>query len=364
MHFFTVFIALFLLLSGFAVPAAASVSQQLQELNETIDSKTLRRSNFEQRATDNKKLIRQLKNEQSSLNLDLKKLHLESKKIQSMASNPPSSQDKKRLDKINYKRKVVELAQKKNDVALAKQEQEQTRLDNGLKRLQKLLFSLTREQRNLESQVQATKQAQLKQAQLAKAKRVAEKRAQQQREKLRKQRLAAEAKRKAEQQAQLQKQQQAEKQKQAAALAAKAANEKALKIAAEKAEQQRLNAEKQRQEAELARKMQSMNQRDAAMANAKYIAGQTQTTAPALGDAPRLRVANPVGSKPKNITQMQHLGNHQYMANITVRKGRQQFIVGQHSFKKSIPKHFHGLNCLILVDARDGAVKFQMVAAK
>ena len=364
MHFSSIFIVLLLSLSAFSGPAPASLQQQLEELNETIDSKSLRHSNFEQRAIDNKKLIRELKSEQSSLSLDLRKLNLESKKIQSMASNPPSNQDKKRLDKVNYKRKVVEISQKKNNAALDQQEKEQIRLENSVKRLQKLLFSLNREQRNLERQQRETQQAQAQKIKAAKAQRLAETRAKQKQEKARQQRLAANAKRKAEQQAQKRKQQQIAEKKQAAIIATKAANAESARLAAEKLEQQRQAKEQERQAAELERKMASMNQLDAAMANARHVASFSNGQTPALGNAPQLRIANPVGSKPKSITQMQHLGNHQYMANITVRKGRQQFIVGQHSFKKSIPKHFNGLRCLILVDARDGTVKFQMVAAK
>jgi hypothetical protein len=86
-----------------------------------------------------------------------------------------------------------------------------------------------------------------------------------------------------------------------------------------------------------------------AMARSLDAASET----PLLGNTPNLNVANPIGSNPKNVGQMKYLGNNQYMLELRVEKGKQQFILGDYRFVKNIPEHFDGIRCLVLVDARN-----------
>ena len=74
---------------------------------------------------------------------------------------------------------------------------------------------------------------------------------------------------------------------------------------------------------------------------------------PTLGKQPGLAVANPVGSSPQNLGRMKYLGNNQYMLEMRIKKGKQQFMLGKHHFVRNIPEQFDGSRCLLLVDARN-----------
>ncbi|NRB37966.1 MAG: hypothetical protein HRU20_05790 [Pseudomonadales bacterium] len=308
--------------------AIADVQEALPELEQIIENKQQRRERLQNKLSTLEAENQSVRREITSLNIDLKKLHQQSRKIEVMSSSPPSAEDKNKISKIAYKRRVAEIALDKNNHRFTILQAEEKHISHSITRLNSVLDSLNLELQAQHQQHGIDKVTKAHQTKEDKSKRLAAKRLRKQKDKVRRQQVAARKK--------------------------KAAHKKQ-----QASEKQRLV-----EEAQLEQKLAGLSQADAALMRAQYIAKNNPTKTPALGNSPSIKVVNPIGSKPKSVGKMEHLGNHQYAATITVKKGRQQYIIGDFTFTKSIPKHFNGLRCLVLVDARNNQVNFQLIAKK
>ena len=104
------------------------------------------------------------------------------------------------------------------------------------------------------------------------------------------------------------------------------------------------------EQAKLINEARNMRPAAAALNHAKARALVPMDNAPLFGEQVELSTSLPPGKKPKSLGMMRHLGNNQYMLQIPVLKGKQNFVVGKYKFFKMIPKQFHKTLCMILID--------------
>ncbi len=107
------------------------------------------------------------------------------------------------------------------------------------------------------------------------------------------------------------------------------------------------------EKAKLIDEARNMRPAAAALNHAKARALEPMTEPPLFGDQVDLATSLPPRSKPKSLGIMRHLGNNQYMLQIPVQKGKQEFVVGDYRFFKMVPKQFHQSLCMILLDFRN-----------
>lgn len=69
-----------------------------------------------------------------------------------------------------------------------------------------------------------------------------------------------------------------------------------------------------------------------------------------FGEEVALYVNAPGEDKPEKLGMLAHLGGNQYVLVVPLKKGRQEFIVGNYHFFKQVPDPYHNLACLIVVD--------------
>ncbi len=69
-----------------------------------------------------------------------------------------------------------------------------------------------------------------------------------------------------------------------------------------------------------------------------------------FGDEITLYVNVPGEDNPEKLGMLTHLGGNQYALVVPLKKGRQEFIVGNYHFFKQVPDPYHNLSCLIVVD--------------
>lgn len=332
---------LLLMLLGFSLPSAANtdLKTQLTELEAALENKTQSRQRFQSKLEDNKIKKRELRQEVTALEVDLKQNKLETRKIESMASNPPSATDTNKLNTLAYKRRVAEISLNKSKSTLTLLQEQEKKISGRITRLDKVLINMNKEHADLQQQWNNRSEAQAIAAKAEKARKQALYREKKAAAKKRQQKALAEKKRKQQQLAQ-------------------AKQKKAL----QKKQQQQQNVSTDADK--IAQLTANLPPAEAALKRAEYFAKKPMQGAPTFGESPALMVINPIGSKPKKISNMQHLGNNQYTATIQVKKGRQQYQIGDVKFTKSIPKHFNGIRCLVVIDARQKQANFQLIATK
>lgn len=326
--------SLFLAFALCAIPAHANdnLFDDIQTLQQDIVDKQLRLNSYQQKLDSEQQQQKTLNSDISSARLALKKLNYQQRKIQALAEKPATQATKENLRKIAYKKRVAELTLDKSSSKLSAIGKERTKLENRIRRVNNVITSLQQElddKQSLQRQSQSHLAAKVKQA---KAKRLKQQRKKAQQKALTKKR-----------------QQQA------------LAKIKAQKKEAEKATQQ---LKQQEESLALMKKISALPPAEAALMRAEYVASLDRSGASKLGDSPQLQVLKGRSKKPKSLGSMHHLGNNQYSASITARKGRQRFLIGPYSFEKIIPKNFNGLRCLVLLDAREETANFQLIVKK
>ncbi|NRB38297.1 MAG: hypothetical protein HRU20_07475 [Pseudomonadales bacterium] len=305
------------------------MTEEIAHLKQTISLKEQRLITYQEKLNAQGMSIRQTESQISIRDIDLRKIKHQIRKVQSLASNPPSGNDTQQLSKLAYKEKVAKNSYSKTERQLDALFNQQRNTLTRLQRLTNLLDDLNAELNHKQTLYNNSMQVVAVQQKAAKAKRLATQKATQ---------------KAAQKQAQARKQE--EKQKQQAMT-----------------QQKQLNADKKRRDEALAllQKIANMPQAEAALTRAEYIAKQDKKAEAVFGNSVTLYISKPIGSTPVAIAQLQHLGNNQYSANINVKKGLQRYSVGDFTFEKSIPKSLHGSRCLILIDARDTNVQFQII---
>ena len=325
---------LFILTLLLALPA---IGQSVAELKETLAEKKISREDISSRLAEIDKVIRNSSSTKLDLELEIKSQERQIRKIKMLSSPDTDPYDQNNLKTAKYKLKVAQIALAKHQGGNIDLKDERRELETRLGRLDKVIADIN-------SDIASSKASQ-KQALINKKK-------QQQ----------AQAKAKVQQAAAKEKQRQDQAKQQQANAEAAAAQAKA-------------NALKQQQaakaaEAEAIRKKQEqlmaanagLSAADAAVNTAKIIAMESIEGEPLFGLTPELKLSNPVGSSPKSIGSLTHLGNNQYYTEITLKKGRQHFVVGEHKYFKLVAKAFNGKNAVLVIDARDAVQPvFQIV---
>ena len=323
--------ALLLVLSLLAQNAHAN-EPSVRELQATISDKKASQAAMQQRLNEIDQQLKKTRSDRLDYDLEKKKQERSIRKIQVLSDG---NTDTTALKKAQYKLKIANMGLEKTQRQQQQLQQEQAELQSRIGRITKVVARLSRDIEKAELRAkadQANKAQQLKQQKL-KAQQLQAKKAAQQ-----KQQQALAAQQKARQQAAVLAQQQAQ---QKALEQQQRADAKAAAIAAE-AEQQRLLAMNA-----------NLSPAEAAINTAKVIANKPMQGPPIFGQSPELKLSNPVKSSAKTIAVLQHLGNHQYMTNIRLKKGRQNFYVGDKTFFKFVASGFQGKNAVFLIDGRN-----------
>ena len=305
--------------------SSSQLQQDINELNRTIQEKSQSRDSFQESLQASEIQTRDLRSDLLSLDIEIKQLNREERKIESMAGPTLTETEKAKLSTVKYKRRVAEINEKKKQTELDNLLQEKDNSAQRVNRLGKLIINMEQEMAELRRSYKAGAIEQARQLQQAKAKAQADARKKQLVKEKRQRQVVLAAKQQADQAA-LEKKQQAHLAQKALMTSLPAATKKALN-------------------------------------KTKAKAKKTTKGEPALGNTAILEVANPVGSTPKLAAKMSHMGNHQYMATIKVAAGRQHFIIGGFKFTQDIPQYKDGKHYLVLIDASKPRPIFQMLTA-
>ncbi|HEY9033032.1 MAG TPA: hypothetical protein VIN71_03760 [Pseudomonadales bacterium] len=382
------FIVLWLMLSGTVIQAADNPADDIAGLRSTIAERRQQDDALQQRTEQLAEQIKAEEKIQQDIADELKRFQHDVRRIEVLADKD-SDANKQKLNKLEFEIKRagfnLEKSRERSE-QLTRDFNEQRRqgriLKGQISMLQDKLAELEKQQQQRAAEQAAReKQRQAEQAAQARAAaaRAAEQQAQQQKQ-AEQQRLAAEqAEREQAQQAARQQQQaqaatrakaEAEAQAQAKTQASPApVSEPATAPAAAAPATAAGNnpagdSVQQQVRRRLIASTNSLPPAQSALTLAMAIALESPGSKVLLGHTPDVLLANPVGSTPRSIGQMQHLGNNQYLTEVYLQQGLQQFIIGDFSFTRNIPVHFNDIRCLLLLDARNpDKPVFQLVVA-
>ena len=111
--------------------------------------------------------------------------------------------------------------------------------------------------------------------------------------------------------------------------------------------------EKRRQSIDLLLTMDNIPESTKAVIKAKHRALENLEATPYLGDKPQIELRYLKQDETKQVVNLKHLGNNQYINTLTIASGFQQFHIGELKFTKRIDKVFHGKKAIIIIDAID-----------
>ncbi|CAA0124728.1 Uncharacterised protein [BD1-7 clade bacterium] len=344
-------------------PSVADLQTQLSAIDGEIQQQTARNETFTKDLATLKKTARNLKTEVLNQQISLKQLDRQAKKIRVLSANPDSAETQEKFNKVAYRRKVTELELANNEQLQALKQADIQSLKDRIALQNSAITDLQRKQRRLQSQQQQLLSQQKKQAEenqrqakIARQREV-EAAAERQRQLALKKSNSEKLQHQLQQQ-QLDQQNRAREQEKNRLAAKRQAKERAAVQQQEMTDQSFVDKQ-QRLIAENAH----LPQAEAALNIAKAWAQDPLDNAPKYGHQLTLMVSNPSGSKANPIAELQHLGNNQYTGRLKIKKGRQEFIVGDHKYTKLVAKHFNNLECIVVVDARGNRPEFKLMVA-
>lgn len=339
------------------------IRQQIGELDAGIQQTQadIKEAAREQKTTRNN--LRDFNSERLKQDIALKQLAREQSKTVAMAADLSAPETQTKLNQLAYKQKVAQIELDNTEKRLRLLNGQQAALKERQIALNTNLQGLEREKRQL---AQAQQKQRSQQKAVEQQRRDAQKLAQQRAattkaEAIRQQALRESNKRVLQQQ--LQEKQSAQydraREQEKARLAAKRA-------AKEQARKQQLTMAEQTfkdKEADLVAANAHLPPAQAALNIANAWAAEPMAGDARYGDQLTLMVSNPVGERAKTATVLKHLGNNQYTGRMRVKKGHQEFIVGDHKYGKRIARHFNNLECVVVVDARGEEPQFKLLVA-
>lgn len=128
----------------FCLPAQAkgTLAQEIKEHQAVISEKQLRLNTYQQRLSANHQHINDAQRDLNNADIDLKKLHRETRRIESLAATPISAIDKQQLHHLAYKTKVAEMSLKKQQDGISELKTERIYIESRSQRLSSLLSRL------------------------------------------------------------------------------------------------------------------------------------------------------------------------------------------------------------------------------
>lgn len=362
------FIVLWLILLGTVIQAADNPADDIAGLRSTIAERRQQDDALQQRT---EQLAEQIKTEekiQQDIADELKRFQHDVRRIEVLADKD-SDANKQKLNKLEFEIKRagfnLEKSRERSE-QLTRDFNEQRRqgriLKGQISMLQDKLAELEKQQQQRAAAARAAEQQAQQQKQAEQQRLAAEQAAREQAQQAARQQQQAQAagRAKAEAEAQAQAQTQASPapvSEPATAPAAAAPATAAGNSPAGDSVQQQVRRR-------LIASTNSLPPAQSALTLAMAIALESPGSKVLLGHTPDVLLANPVGSTPRSIGQMQHLGNNQYLMEVYLQQGLQQFIIGDFSFTRNIPVHFNDIRCLLLLDARNpDKPVFQLVVA-
>lgn len=296
----------------------SQTGQSIDQLNGTIQAKTQLRDKLQQQSHLHVTQIRHLRSAILHSEVTIKQLHMQDSRIKSLATHPPSSSDQKERHNIRYKRKVAEISLKKDQIALTQLVESNHMTSARIDRLDTLLLTMHNELNALQAEQKQTIEKN-RQAH-ARLKKVKE-------EKIKEQKIKAEKK----------------------------------ATAVTKKPQAHTLAFSQRQEQQTRLLNNLPNKAKNALAASIFRSQKKMSGTPKWGESTPLKIANPVGSIPQKLADLEHIGNNQYRAIVTVKKGLQHYIFAGFKYKKDIPRFHDGMHYLALIDARSNRPAFTLL---
>ncbi|NRB42659.1 MAG: hypothetical protein HRU20_30025, partial [Pseudomonadales bacterium] len=166
---FKPFLFVSLLTYSLAGLASSQLQQDINELKQTLQEKTESRESFEKNLQAGNIKTRELRSDILSLEIEIKQLNREERKIQSLSGPTFTETQQSTLHKVSYKRKVAQIALNKKHVELDALDQEQNSSANRVSRLTKLIAHMETEVIELKRSYKAVAVEQARQVKRAKA---------------------------------------------------------------------------------------------------------------------------------------------------------------------------------------------------